>query len=311
MVVKVKKVLALIGPTAAGKTALAIELTQRLPCDIISVDSSMVYRGMDIGTAKPTQKEQELAPHRLIDIRDPIDTYSAAAFRLDALREIEDILQHDRIPLLVGGTMLYFKVLQQGLTDLPSADPAVREMLAKEAALIGWSAMHEKLFKVDPKAAARINPNDAQRIGRALEIYEISGSTMTALFAEKKPTPLPYNVINIAVAPAERSIIHERIAKRLQQMLDNSFVDEVAELRSNILAINNSSSMPPSMRAVGYRQIWQYLEGDLTKAEMIEKAIIATRQLAKRQLTWLRSWPDLKWFDSKYITVDKLIPLIV
>ncbi len=292
-----------MGATASGKTRLAIEFTQHLPCDIISVDSGMIYHGMDIGTAKPTIEEQKIAPHRLIDIRNPRETYSAGQFREDAIREIEDILSHNRIPLLVGGTMLYFKALQQGLAELPTADTEIRKKISDEAEQIGWQDVHKKLAKIDPIAAKRIHPNDPQRIQRALEIYEITGHTMTELLSAKNMQPLPYPIINIAIA-AERSILHERIEQRFQQMIKNGFIEEVEQL------FKRGDLHPdlPSIRAVGYRQIWQYLAGELTYEEMQEKAIIATRQLAKRQLTWLRRggslcppWPNLNWFDGKNI----------
>jgi tRNA dimethylallyltransferase len=299
------KLLCLTGPTASGKTQLAIELTQHLPCDIISVDSAMIYRGMDIGTAKSSAEEQKIAPHRLIDICDPSETYSAGQFREDALTEIKDILSHDRIPLLVGGTMLYFKVLQQGLAELPTADPEIRKEIFAQAEEIGWQEMHKKLAEIDSQSAERINKNDSQRIQRALEIYAITGKSMTELLTKKHITP--YQFLNIAIAPSERSILHERIEKRFQQMLEKGFIEEVEQLFKR----GDLHSDLPAIRTVGYRQIWQYLAGKLTKEEMQEKAIIATRQLAKRQLTWLRSWPDLQWFDSENISIDKLMHLII
>lgn len=291
------RILTIVGPTGSGKTKLAIELVRQFPCDIISVDSAMVYRGMDIGTAKPTPEEQQIAPHRLIDIRDPREAYSAGQFRDDAVKEIEDILSHDRIPLLVGGTMLYFKALQQGLAELPTADSEIRQKISQEAAAIGWQELHKKLTKIDPQSAERINPNDAQRIQRALEVYELTGHTMTELFA--KENIIPYQFLNVAIAPSDRSVLYERIEKRFKQMLKAGFIEEVEKIRNQILKSSNPHILPPSQRAVGYRQIWQYLAGELTKEEMQEKAIIASRQLAKRQLTWLRSWPDLQWFDSE------------
>jgi tRNA dimethylallyltransferase len=285
-----------MGPTSSGKTRLAIELVQQLPCDIISVDSGMIYRGMDIGTAKPTPEEQKIAPHRLIDVCDPSETYSAGQFREDAIKEIEDILSHGRIPLLVGGTMLYFKALQQGLAELPMADPEIRKKISAEAEQIGWQELHKKLESIDPIAAERINQNDAQRIQRALEIYAITGLPMTELLSAKNMQPLPYPIINIAIK-TERNILHERIEQRFQQMLKNGFIEEVEQL------FKRGDLHPdlPSIRAVGYRQVWQYLSGEINYAEMQEKAIIATRQLAKRQLTWLRTWPNLNWFDNEDI----------
>lgn len=300
------RMLAIMGPTGSGKTKLAIELVQQFPCDIISVDSAMVYRGMDIGTAKPTPEEQRIAPHRLIDIRDPSETYSAGQFRDDALREIKNILKNNRIPLLVGGTMLYFKALQQGLAELPTADSEIRQKISQEAAAISWQELHKKLTKIDPQSAERINPNDAQRIQRALEIYELTGHTMTELFAKNSGFPACVGnegdrFLNIAIAPADRNILYERIEKRFKQMLKDGFIEEVETIRNHIIKGEPplAPTIPISLRAVGYRQIWQYLAGELTKEEMQEKAIIASRQLAKRQLTWLRNWPNLQWFDSE------------
>lgn len=291
-----------MGPTAAGKTDVAMQLVAEFPCDIISVDSAMVYRGLNIGTAKPSADELAQAPHRLIDIRDPAERYSAADFCLDAVREIDDILQAGRIPLLVGGTMLYFNALQQGLSPLPEADPLVRQQLALKAMQIGWSAMHQELTVIDPVAAQRIHPNDPQRIQRALEIYEITGLSMTYL-QQQKPVPLPYQFINFAMAPDDRQILHQRIAQRFDQMLLNGFIEEVRGLHAR----DDLSLDLPSMRAVGYRQVWHYLEGKIDKNAMRELGIIATRQLAKRQLTWLRSWPNLNWleFDQK-LAVEQL-----
>lgn len=283
-----------MGPTASGKTQLAIDLTQQLPCDIISVDSAMVYRGMDIGTAKPTADILKIAPHRLIDIRDPADAYSAGEFREDALREIDDILAHDRIPLLVGGTMLYFRVLQQGIAKLPRADARVRAKLLARAEEQGWEALHGELAAIDSDAAKRINPHDKQRIQRALEVYQVSGRTITD-WQQQDTNPLSkLNVINIAIAPNDRAILHARIAERFQQMLQLGFIDEVKKLVDR----GDLSLDLPSMRSAGYRQAWEYLSGQITYEEMIEKAVAATRQLAKRQLTWLRSWHDVRWFDS-------------
>ena len=286
----------LMGPTASGKTDLAIKLSQKLPCDIISVDSAMVYRGMDIGTAKPSADELAQAPHRLIDIQDPAEPYSAADFRRDALREINSIIEAGRIPLLVGGTMLYFKALRDGLSALPAADEKIRISLLEEAAEKGWPALHDELKRVDPVAAVRINPNDPQRLQRALEIYRLTGRSMTDL---QRETPqgaenLPCRFISMAVAPRDRAVLHQRIASRFRMMLEQGFLDEVKKLRQ-CAELNPSL---PSIRAVGYRQAWEYLEGELSYDEMVEKGIVATRQLAKRQFTWLRSWSELKWLDS-------------
>ncbi|MFZ2314698.1 MAG: tRNA (adenosine(37)-N6)-dimethylallyltransferase MiaA [Gammaproteobacteria bacterium] len=289
-----KQIICLMGPTAAGKTPLAIELVQQLPCDIVSVDSAMVYRDMDIGTAKPDAATLKIAPHRLIDIRDPLDAYSAGQFREDALQEIENILAQDRIPLLVGGTMLYFRVLQQGIANLPRADAALRAELEERAAKEGWESLHNELTKIDIKAAARIHPNDSQRIQRALEVYQLSGHTITE-WQETETNPLDqYSVLNLAIAPSERAVLHQRIEQRFNLMLKEGFIEEVEQLyRRGDLSVDL-----PSIRSVGYRQVWEYLAGNSSKIEMQEKAIAATRQLAKRQLTWLRSWPDVYWLES-------------
>ena len=284
----------LMGPTAAGKTALALALHDALPVEIISVDSSQVYRGMDIGTAKPTAEEQKRAPHRLIDIRDPAETYSAAEFCADALREMQTITQAGKIPLLAGGTMFYFHALEFGLSDLPSADSDIRTRLGEEAERLGWGAMHRRLQSVDPDSAARIHPRDTQRLQRALEIHEITGQPPSALGALKPGISLPYRPVKIALWPQDRALLHERIEKRFHAMLEQGFVAEVEQLyrRGGLL------STMPSLRTVGYRQIWEYLTKVVNYSEMIEKAIAATRQLAKRQITWLRSYPDVHAFDS-------------
>lgn len=279
----------LMGPTASGKTQLAIELTQRLPCDIISVDSAMVYRGMDIGTAKPTPEELQAAPHRLINIADPAQAYSAGQFCSDATLEIKHILALGRIPLLVGGTMLYFRALQRGLSPLPVANPAIRERLTQEAAASSWQVLHQRLSNMDPLAAQRINPQDAQRIQRALEIYEITGQTPTEFYQNSAALPLSYRFLNLGLMIDDRARLAEKIQQRFTQMLARGFIEEVEELRAR----GDLHADMPSIRAVGYRQIWQYLAGDLSKTDMQEQAVIATRQLAKRQLTWLRSWPEL------------------
>ncbi|MGE7956934.1 tRNA (adenosine(37)-N6)-dimethylallyltransferase MiaA [Pseudomonas sp. NPDC089530] len=294
----------LMGPTAAGKTDLAIELTKVLPCELISVDSALVYRGMDIGTAKPSKEILTEFPHRLIDILDPAESYSAADFRTDALAAMADITARGKIPLLVGGTMLYYKALLEGLADMPPADPQVRAELEEEAARLGWQALHDQLAAIDPESAARIHPNDPQRLTRALEVYRVSGLSMTAhrLRQSAQSTEaaasgrgqLPYTVANLAIAPANRQVLHQRIAQRFTIMLEQGFVEEVVALRSR----SDLHAGLPSIRAVGYRQVWDYLDGKLTFAEMQERGIIATRQLAKRQFTWLRSWADLHWLDS-------------
>jgi tRNA dimethylallyltransferase len=282
----------LMGPTAAGKTALALELHDRFGCEIISVDAAQVYRGMDVGTAKPSAEELARAPHRLIDIRDPAAGYSAAQFREDALREMETVTRAGRTPLLVGGTMFYFRALERGLSPLPQADPAIRRRLAEEAALQGWPALHARLRRADTRAAARIDPNDAQRIQRALEIVEITGRGPSEA-PRSGAAPLPYRVVKLALAPADRGVLHRRIEARLRAMLDSGLVGEVEGLRAR----GDLSAALPAMRTVGYRQVWQYLEGEIGYSDMVERAIFATRQLAKRQLTWLRAEGGVVWFD--------------
>ncbi|WP_024681826.1 tRNA (adenosine(37)-N6)-dimethylallyltransferase MiaA [Pseudomonas syringae] len=294
----------LMGPTAAGKTDLAIELSKVLPCELISVDSALVYRGMDIGTAKPSKAQLAEFPHRLIDILDPAQSYSAADFRSDALAAMAQITARGNIPLLVGGTMLYFKALLDGLADMPAADAAVRAQLEADAQAFGWQSLHDQLAVVDPVSAARIHPNDPQRLIRALEVYRVSGMSMTAHREQQTAQSteaaasgrqqLPYTVANLAIAPADRKVLHQRIALRFEQMLDQGFLDEVLALRSR----SDLHAGLPSIRAVGYRQVWDHLDGKLTREEMQERGIIATRQLAKRQFTWLRSWEDLHWLDS-------------
>ncbi len=279
----------LMGPTASGKTDLAVAMAEQLPCDIISVDSSLVYRGMDIGSAKPDAATLAKAPHRLIDIRNPDEPYSVADFRADALREMADITAQGRIPLLVGGTMLYFKALLEGLADLPQADAQIRADIEAEAEVKGWPAMHRELATVDPKSADRIHPNHSQRIGRALEVYRISGQTMTSLRELQAEDPLPYRPVQFALIPESRSWLHERIALRFEKMMAEDFLVEV----EGLFRTSGIHKDLPALRAVGYRQAWDYLGGNITREEMIERAIIATRQLSKRQLTWLRSWPDL------------------
>lgn len=282
-----------MGPTASGKTGLAVELCQRFPLEIVSVDSALVYRGMDIGTAKPDRETLELAPHRLIDIRDPAQSYSAADFREDALREMKQITTGGKVPLLVGGTMLYFRALEHGLSSLPAADPEVRRELEQQAAEIGWPAMHDILREKDPQAASRIHPNDPQRVQRALEVIAISGKRMSELQAKKSSDALDYRLLKIIISPEPRSVLHERIEQRFDLMIEQGFVDEIKRLflRSDL------NAGLPSMRAVGYRQGWEWLQGKITFQEMREKAIFATRQLAKRQLTWLRQERVSVWYD--------------
>lgn len=288
-------IVCLMGPTASGKTDLAVSLVESLPMDIISVDSVMVYRGMDIGSAKPDADTLACAPHRLIDICDPAEAYSAARFRDDAMREVAEITGQGRIPLLVGGTMLYFRALLHGLSMLPSADAEVRARLEAEAEADGWASLHRRLVEVDPKAAARIHPNDPQRIQRALEVYELTGTPLSELQqTQQVDQPLAYPVIKLAVAPADRSILHERIAQRFELMLQQGLIDEVEVLRQR----GDLHLDMPALRAVGYRQVWEYLSGSLNYEEMVKRGIIATRQLAKRQFTWLRSEPELALLDS-------------
>ncbi|WP_368163855.1 tRNA (adenosine(37)-N6)-dimethylallyltransferase MiaA [Aeromonas sp. R6-2] len=283
----------LMGPTASGKTDLAIALTRVLPCDIISVDSALIYREMDIGTAKPSAAELAAAPHRLIDILDPSQSYSAADFRRDALREMAEIAGRGRIPLLVGGTMLYFKALLEGLSPLPSADPEVRRQLEEEAERLGWQALHDELSRVDPVAGARIHPNDPQRLTRALEVYRVSGKTLTEL-TRTQGEALPYRVSQFAIAPEERSELHRRIELRFDLMLQGGLEEEVRRL----LERGDLTPDLPSIRCVGYRQMWDYLIGEVGYDEMRYRGIVATRQLAKRQMTWLRGWPDVTWLTT-------------
>jgi tRNA dimethylallyltransferase len=283
----------LLGPTACGKTALAVELAQRLPVEIISVDSAMVYRHMDIGTAKPDAATLAAAPHHLIDLIAPTQSYSAAQFCRDALRLMGDITARGRIPLLVGGTMLYFKALREGLSDLPQADPALRAELELKADKLGWPALHVELAQLDPATAARLEPNDAQRIQRALEVCLLSGEPMSALFGRQQALPLPYDITAIALQPSNRAVLHGRIEQRFRAMLQQGLVDEVQWLRGHYELTSNL----PSMRCVGYRQAWQYLDGELDNTALCDNGIAATRQLAKRQLTWLRSMQGIETFD--------------
>lgn len=283
------KAIFLMGPTASGKTALAIELAQRFPVELISVDSALVFRDMDIGTAKPSAAELAAAPHHLIDIIAPTEVYSAAQFRADALRLMGEITARGRVPLLVGGTMLYFNALQHGLHDLPRADAQVRQVLEAEATERGWPAMHAELARVDPPTAARLSPNDSQRIGRALEIFRISQRPMSAWLAEQTNEALPYDLLKLALLPTDRAVLHARIALRFEQMLTQGFVDEVAGLRARYPLQPDL----PSMRCVGYRQAWKYLDGDIDLNALHDTGIYATRQLAKRQITWLRGMAGL------------------
>jgi tRNA dimethylallyltransferase len=283
---------AIMGPTASGKTASALAIAERIPAEIISVDSALVYRGMDIGTAKPTREELAAAPHHLIDILDPLDSYSVAQFRKDTLRLVEEISARGKLPLLVGGTMLYFKGLADGLDDLPGADPEVRAALDEEAARLGWPAMHARLAAIDPETAARLAPADSQRIQRALEIYTLSGKPMSELLSLREKTDLPFDLLSFALEPSDRAVLHKRIARRFDIMLEETpqgnLITEVEALRRR----GDLHLGLPSIRCVGYRQAWEYLDGTIDYATMRETGIIATRQLAKRQLTWLRSMPE-------------------
>ncbi|MFM0629159.1 tRNA (adenosine(37)-N6)-dimethylallyltransferase MiaA [Paraburkholderia xenovorans] len=281
----------LLGPTASGKTAAALALAARRPVEIISVDSALVYREMDIGTAKPTAEERAVAPHHLIDIVDPTDAYSAAQFRADTLRLTGEIHTRGRLPLLVGGTMLYYKALTQGLNDLPAADSGVRATLDADAAREGWPALHARLASIDPVTAARLAPNDSQRIQRALEVFMLTGQAMSALLtapARQDDAAAAWRFVPIALEPSERSVLHARIEKRFDAMLAGGFVDEVVKLRER----GDLSPEMPSMRCVGYRQVWEYLDGAVDYSTMRDKGVFATRQLCKRQLTWLRSMTE-------------------
>ncbi len=282
-----------MGPTASGKTAVAVELVQHYPFQIVNVDSVQIYRQMNIGTGKPTQEILTIAPHRLIDIVDPAEAYSASQFRADASAEIAEVVAQGDTPLLVGGTMLYFRVLRDGLADMPHADPRVRKEIEAVAREQGWEAVHRQLVEVDPESAGRIHPNDPQRLQRALEVFRVSGKTITSLHAEmqaNQEAELPYNLHFFAIKPGDRGLLHVQIEKRFRQMLQEGLLDEVKSL----YAREDLHSHLPSIKSVGYRQVWQYLEGELDYDGMVEKSIIASRQLARRQLTWLRSWQNLQ-----------------
>ena len=285
-------VIFIMGPTASGKTDLAMNLNKAIDSEIISVDSALVYKGMDIGTAKPTPEELAVAPHRLISFLDPLESYSAADFRNDALQAIEEIHQQGKIPLLVGGTMLYFKALLEGISPLPEANAAVRLEIEQQAEQIGWQAMHQHLVEIDPVAGARIHPNDPQRINRALEVFRISGKTLTELSATKGAA-LPFKALQFAITP-EKSVLHQRIEQRFQQMIDLGFEKEVKSLYNR----GDLHLDLPSMRCVGYRQMWEYFDGKHDFDEMIYRGVVATRQLAKRQMTWLKGWKNLQWLET-------------
>ena len=292
----------LMGPTASGKTGVAVELLQTLPVELISVDSALVYRDMNIGTAKPDASTLKIAPHHLIDIINPTESYSAATFRNDALRLMADITARGKIPLLVGGTMLYFRALQNGLSDLPVADPAVRAELDQMIADHGIAKLHEQLANVDAETATRLAPNDTQRIQRAMEVYLLTGTPMSELLKQKSDSTLPYRVTNIALVPSDRAVLHQRIATRFGQMMQQGLVAEVRGLREKY----ELHSELPAMRCVGYRQAWQFLDGEISEVELVATGLAATRQLAKRQLTWLRSTPDKIELDclSKNLTAQ-------
>ena len=295
-----------MGPTASGKTDLAMELVSRSNFEIISVDSAQVYRGMDIGSGKPDAQTLQKFPHRLIDIRDPAQTYSAADFRADALNEIAAVAESGKIPLLVGGTMLYFKTLRDGMAQMPTADPQIRKEIEDLAKASGWEAVHKRLAEVDPESAARIHPNDPQRLQRALEVHRLTGKSLSDHHREEhkqtagQEAELPFKLHFFAIQPAQRSVLHDRIAQRFHQMIASGLIEEVQQLHDR----GDLHPQLPSIKSVGYRQVWQYLDGDLDYDGMLERSIIATRQLAKRQLTWLRSWPGLQQLNES--TVDSI-----
>ena len=290
---KLPKAIFLMGPTAAGKTALAMDLYDNIPCELISVDSALIYKDMNVGTAKPTAAELTKYPHHLVDIIDPSESYSAAQFREDVLPLMQDIVARGKMPVLVGGTMMYFNALTKGMAKLPQADDGIRAEITQTAEQDGWPAVHKLLQAVDPESAARLAPNDSQRIQRALEVYRISGKTLTLHWQEQQQQKLPFEVLNLAIMPKERKTLHQRIEQRFSIMLEQGFVDEVQALYDR----GDLNLEMPSMRCVGYRQAWMYINGDIDHKTMIEKGVVATRQLAKRQITWLRSWQDLHWFD--------------
>jgi len=296
-------ILFVMGPTAAGKTDLALSCAEQFGCELISVDSALIYRDMDIGTAKPDAQTLQQVPHALVDIIDPGESYSVASFRDDALAEIRAIIARGKTPLLVGGTMLYYRALQEGLSVLPAADESVRAQLEAEAQASGWAAMHQRLARIDPQAAQRIHPNDPQRIQRALEVYEISGKTLSELWQQQAAQGLPYRLAKIAYFPQDRELLRQRIAQRFLQMLKQGFIEEVEALRAR----GDLSLEMPSMRCVGYRQVWEYIEGGLSHGEMVEKAVTATRQLAKRQLTWLRKEQNCNFYDIEGSTAQKIM----
>lgn len=290
--------IALMGPTASGKSAYAIELARRHGGEIVSVDSALVYRGLDIGAAKPTREEQAQAPHHLIDLREPWQPYSAAEFAADAQRAIDGIVARGRLPILAGGTGLYFRALLEGLSDMPEADAVVRAAIAADAQARGWAALHAELATVDPAAAARIHATDAQRIQRALEVFRLSGRPISDWQRGARGQRLPLKTLKLALAPPARATLHERIGRRFDAMLDAGFLDEVHSLRARPELASHPHPLDlPALRAVGYRQAWEHLDGASSQGEFRERAIAATRQLAKRQYTWLRGELDARWFD--------------
>ena len=297
------KAIFLMGPTGTGKTDLAVAIRQQLPVEIISVDSALVYKNMDIGTAKPDAATLTLAPHRLIDFLDPSQAYSAAEFREDALREMAEITASGRIPLLVGGTMLYFRALETGFSDLPSADPIIRAHLVEDAEKYGWIALHERLQQIDPEAAARIHPNDPQRLQRALEVYELTGQNLTTLQRNQRFENCPYNLLKIALIPDERVWLHQRLEQRFDKMLELGLINEVEQLYQR----PDLNIALPAIRAVGYRQVWDYLDGKIDYNLMRNRAIVATRQLAKRQMTWLRSDQGLSLYNAENYHLSSVI----
>ena len=286
-------VIAIMGPTASGKTGLALDIAAQVDSEVISVDSALVYKGMDIGTAKPTQEEQAGVVHHLIDIIDPADSYSVSQFVNDTNELIGDILARGKVPILAGGTMMYFNALINGISPLPKSDEKIRDDITQQAQRLGWSKLHDELRGVDPISGERIHPNDPQRITRALEVYRSTGKTLT-YWQQQEGEKCPYNIAQFAIAPADRAVLHERIATRFDMMLEQGFEKEVSKLYER----SDLHEDLPSIRSVGYRQMWQYLDGQLSYAEMRERGIIATRQLAKRQLTWLRGWEQVTWLDT-------------
>ena len=299
-----KPAIFLMGPTASGKTSAAVYCFSKLPVEIISVDSALVYKDMNIGTAKPDAATLANAPHHLIDVISPTAAYSAASFRNDALRLMAEISMRGKVPLLVGGTMLYFKALQEGLSGLPEANPAIRAQLDARAALIGWPAMHAKLTTIDPITASRLSPNDTQRIQRALEVFEITGETMSALYATQTNEVFPFKLLKLALVPSDRKVLHQRIALRFEHMLKDGFVDEVRALIAKYPTLTPEST---SMRCVGYRQVLEHLRGDYAIDELHDRGIFATRQLAKRQLTWLRGMEDTLEIDCLNPNLNEVI----